>query len=112
MRAIAPPGWDVAFKANYKQVASVDVDANHIQDISISMDPPDETAAGTYRIPVIASTDASSSTLNLEVHITGYNNCIRPAINPRLYLCGRAFQNGRIARTSGLWLANRQKYSE
>ena len=71
LRAIAPPGWDVSFKANYKQVASVDVDANHVQDISISMDPPDETAAGTYRIPVIASTDASSSTLNLEVHITG-----------------------------------------
>jgi uncharacterized membrane protein len=70
-RSIAPPGWNVAFKANYKQVASVEVEANHTQDVSIVIDPPDETGAGTYRIPVVASTGASSASMNLEVHITG-----------------------------------------
>jgi uncharacterized membrane protein len=70
-RSAAPPGWDVTFKANYKQVASVEVDANHTQDVTITVDPPDEVDAGTYRIPVMASTDASSATMRLEVHITG-----------------------------------------
>ena len=70
-RSVAPPGWDVTFKANYKQVASVEVDANHTQDVSIVIDPPDEAAAGTYRIPVIASTDGSTTSMNLEVQITG-----------------------------------------
>jgi uncharacterized membrane protein len=71
LKALAPPGWGVAFKANYKQVSSVSVDANHTQDLTISLDPPDETPAGTYKIPVIASAGANTANLVLEVHITG-----------------------------------------
>jgi uncharacterized membrane protein len=70
-RSMAPPGWEVTFKSNYKQVASVEVDANHTQDVTITVDPPDEVDAGTYRIPVMATTGASSAGMNLEVHITG-----------------------------------------
>lgn len=69
--AAAPPGWRVSFKANYKQVSSVNIDPGHTQDITIELDPPDETPAGTYKIPVTASTGATSADLGLEVGITG-----------------------------------------
>ena len=71
LNAAAPPGWKVSFKANYKQVSSVNIEPGHTQDISIEVDPPDETAAGTYKIPVTASTGATSADLGLEVGITG-----------------------------------------
>lgn len=71
LKALTPPGWEVSFKANYKQVSSVNVESNHTQDLTISIDPPDDAGAGTYKIPVLASTGASSANLVLEVHITG-----------------------------------------
>jgi uncharacterized membrane protein len=71
LNAAAPPGWKVSFKANYKQVSSINIEPGHTQDISIEVDPPDETPAGTYKIPVTASTGATSADLGLEVGITG-----------------------------------------
>lgn len=69
--AVAPPGWNITFKANYKQVSSVNVDAGHTENITIDVNPPDEIPAGTYKIPVFATTSASSADLELEVVITG-----------------------------------------
>jgi uncharacterized membrane protein len=71
LKSEAPAGWDVTFKANYKQVASVNVDANQTENLTISVDPPDEVAAGTYNIPVYASTSETSAYLPLQVVITG-----------------------------------------
>ncbi|HWB91162.1 MAG TPA: NEW3 domain-containing protein [Puia sp.] len=71
LNTMAPPGWKVSFKANYKQVSSVNIEPGHIQDITIDVDPPDETAAGTYRIPIVATTGATSADLPLTVSITG-----------------------------------------
>ncbi len=71
LNTMAPPGWKVSFKANYKQVSSVNIEAGHTQDISIEVDPPDETGAGTYKIPIVAVTGATSADLTLEVGITG-----------------------------------------
>lgn len=71
LSAYAPPGWNVAFKANYKQVSSVSVDANHTQEITVELDPPDELPAGTYKIPVIAATSGTSAQLELQAVITG-----------------------------------------
>jgi uncharacterized membrane protein len=71
LNAAAPPGWKASFKANYKQVSSVNIEPGHTQDITIELDPPDETPAGTYKIPVTASTGATSADLGLEVGITG-----------------------------------------
>ena len=71
-RADAPRGWKVAFKVNYKQVTSAEIEANTTKDITIEIDPPDQAKAGTYEIPVAASTTGSTSRLNLEVVITGY----------------------------------------
>lgn len=68
----APPGWIVAFKVNYsKQVASVNVNPNQTENITITVNPPDQVAAGTYDIPVFATTGSSTANLNLSVVITG-----------------------------------------
>lgn len=67
----APPGWQVTFKANYKQVASVSINPNQTTSITIEVKAPDEIPAGKYKIPVIASTPRSTAGLELEVVITG-----------------------------------------
>lgn len=67
----APPGWQVTFKASYKQVASVNVNPNQTQNITITIKAPDQVPAGKYTIPVYASNGHSTSTLRLEVVITG-----------------------------------------
>lgn len=71
LSAMAPPGWKTSFKASYKQVSSVNVESGHTQDLTIEIDPPDATPAGTYKIPIVASTGATSAELPLEVGITG-----------------------------------------
>jgi len=71
LNAATPPGWKVSFKASYKQVSSVNIEPGHTQDISVEVDPPDETPAGSYKIPITASTGATSADVALEVNITG-----------------------------------------
>ena len=74
LKAINPLGWNVAFKANGKQVSSVEIAPNQTQNITISVNPPDFTKAGTYKIPILASTDDNSARLDLETVITGTYN--------------------------------------
>jgi uncharacterized membrane protein len=69
--ASAPRGWSVAFKYNSRQVTSVEINPNTTATISVEIDPPDMTEAGTYKIPIQASTNSSSADLVLEVVITG-----------------------------------------
>lgn len=71
LNARAPRGWNVDFKANYKQVASVKVNPNQTQSITIDVDPPDQAPAGTYTIPVLASTANTSAGFKLQAVITG-----------------------------------------
>lgn len=71
LKSEASPGWDVTFKANYKEVASVNVNPNQTQNLTITVNPPDEVAAGTYNIPIYASTDETSAYIPLQVVITG-----------------------------------------
>lgn len=71
LNAYGPPGWNVAFKANYKQVSSVNVEANRTQEITIELDPPDQLPAGTYKIPIVAATSSTSAQLELQAVITG-----------------------------------------
>jgi len=71
LEAHTPRGWDVTFKANYKQVASVDVDENSTKDVTIEIKPPAVVEAGKYQIPVTAVTNGMTSKLPLEVVITG-----------------------------------------
>ncbi len=71
LSANVPAGWIVTFRPNFRQATSVDIDANSEANISIDIDPPDRVQAGTYKIPVRASTSGTSATLDLEVVITG-----------------------------------------
>src|SRR5690606_2454740 len=71
LMAQAPRGWEVAFKANGKQVSSVRIEANQMQNISVEVDPADQAEKGKYRIPLRASTSLSSDALELEAVITG-----------------------------------------
>jgi uncharacterized membrane protein len=69
--ADAPRGWDVTFKADYKQVTSVEMEENSTKDITVEIKPPERVEAGKYQISVGAATSATSASLNLEVVITG-----------------------------------------
>src|SRR5690606_17553982 len=74
LRAQVPQGWNALFRANGKQVSSVNVAGNQTQNITIELDPPDHLGAGSYKIPVVASARGISSNLELEVVITGSYN--------------------------------------
>jgi uncharacterized membrane protein len=71
LRADALPGWNVVFRYNGQQVTAAEVNENSNASINIEIDPPDMIEAGTYRVPVHASTNASSADLVLEVVIKG-----------------------------------------
>jgi len=71
LNAAVPPGWTVTFKADFKQVSSVSVEANKTKDIIIDVDPPDETPAGSYKVPIVAATNSTSATLALDMAVTG-----------------------------------------
>lgn len=64
-------GWNVTFKADYKQVTSVELGPNTTKDITIDITAPAEIEAGTYQIPVSAKTNSTSASVSLEVAITG-----------------------------------------
>jgi uncharacterized membrane protein len=74
LKATSSPGWEVNFKANSKQVTSVEIEPNNNSSISIEVNPPDNIEAGTYSIPVSASTSSTSASINLQVVITGSYN--------------------------------------
>jgi uncharacterized membrane protein len=69
--AEASRGWNVTFKSNYQPVTSVSVEPNAIQPVTIEIKAPESIEAGKYRIPVTASTSATSAFMVLEVVITG-----------------------------------------
>lgn len=71
LSANVPPGWNVTFKADYKQISSVSIDANKTKDITVEVDPPDETPAGAYKVPLMANNNATSASLSLDLVVTG-----------------------------------------
>lgn len=71
LMADLPRGWNITFKANYKQVSSVELDANTTKDIDIEINAPSQVEAGSYKIPVRAVTGSTSANLQLEVVVTG-----------------------------------------
>ncbi len=65
-------GWIVnATPSGQTQVASFAVSAGGQETISVSVDPPDSVAAGTYPITVTASAGDQSATAELQVEIVG-----------------------------------------
>jgi uncharacterized membrane protein len=66
-----PRGWTITFRANGKQVTSVDAEANSTVNISVEIKPADQVEEGNYSIPVRAVSGSSSGELKLEAVITG-----------------------------------------
>jgi uncharacterized membrane protein len=71
LMADVPRGWNITFKSNGKQVNSVELQPNTIQEITIDINPPSQIEAGKYKIPVSAVTNSTSAKIDLEVVITG-----------------------------------------
>jgi len=71
LRSLAPRGWEVKFKPSYKPATSVEVEPNKKVSIPIEIKPPYNVKAGTYKIPVSAVNNYTTSELTLEVVITG-----------------------------------------
>ncbi|MFC4098128.1 COG1470 family protein [Paenibacillus xanthanilyticus] len=71
LNAQAEPGWDVTFTDGGASVTSVEVDPGGEKSISISVKPPETVQAGTYKIPVAATNNASSAETTFEAVVTG-----------------------------------------
>lgn len=68
----APPGWDVtATPSGQTQAANVVVGAGATSNISVSVDPPDDAAAGQYPIRVDAVSGERTAGIDLSVEIVG-----------------------------------------
>jgi uncharacterized membrane protein len=66
-----PKGWTIIFKANGKQVTSVEAEPNSTVMVGIEVKPADQVEEGKYIIPVRAMAGSSSGDLALEAVITG-----------------------------------------
>jgi len=71
LRGDVPKGWTIVFRANGKQVTSVEAEDNSSVNVGIEIKPSDPVEEGTYSIPVRAEAGSSSSELDLEAVITG-----------------------------------------
>ncbi|WP_102346459.1 COG1470 family protein [Bacillus sp. Marseille-P3661] len=71
LKADAPRGWDVNFQVDDKSVTSVSAKSNETKNINVVVTPPEKAEAGTYPIPLTATTNATSAELTLETVITG-----------------------------------------
>jgi uncharacterized membrane protein len=69
--ANAPVGWNVTFRSNIQQVASISVDPLTTQPVIIDIKPAEGVEAGKYLVPVSAITSTTTARLDLEVVITG-----------------------------------------
>lgn len=69
--ADAPRGWNVVFRVQGKQATSAQVEANATENISIDITPSASVQAGSYKIPVRATTSSTSADMELEVVVTG-----------------------------------------
>lgn len=71
LTATAERGWDVSFRADGKSVSSVDVEAGQSKSISVEVLPPQQIAAGSYKIPVKAASGSEAADLELEAVVKG-----------------------------------------
>ena len=67
----APRGWNVVFRVQGKQATSAQVEANATENITIDITPSASVQAGSYKIPVRATTSSTSADMELEVVVTG-----------------------------------------
>ncbi|CEP66405.1 Immunoglobulin-like fold [Moorella glycerini] len=73
LAAQAPPGWQVTFSPAYdsKQIASLSLKPGKSQGLDVTVKPPQGVKAGTYNIPIQATSGSSKAGVVLKVNITG-----------------------------------------
>lgn len=71
LRAEVQRGWNASFKVSGRQVTAAQVESNSTENIAIEIDPPDAVEAGSYKIPVIATTGTTAANIELEVVVKG-----------------------------------------
>ncbi|MGI9861242.1 NEW3 domain-containing protein [Moorella naiadis] len=73
LAAQAPPGWQVTFSPAYdsKQIASLSIKPGQNQGLDVNVKPPQDVKAGTYNIPIQATSGSSKAGVVLKVNITG-----------------------------------------
>ncbi|MCK8485877.1 NEW3 domain-containing protein [Paenibacillus sp. MBLB2552] len=64
-------GWDVRFKADGNSVTSVEVEPTAEKTITIEVKPPEQIKAGTYEIPIAATSGDSTANAKIEAVVTG-----------------------------------------
>lgn len=76
LSAQAPPGWQVTFSPAYedKQIASLSLKPGKSQGLDVTVKPPQGVKAGTYNIPIQATSANSKASVVLKVNITGTYN--------------------------------------
>lgn len=67
----APSGWSAEFQIDGKGVTSVKLDPNTTKDITVHVEPPKTVKAGTYKIPISATSGSTEAKATLDAVITG-----------------------------------------
>ncbi|MCS6938486.1 MAG: NEW3 domain-containing protein [Roseiflexaceae bacterium] len=63
----APDGWDISFRGDGKVVQAVYVNPKNEASVDLRVEPPKDTAAGAYKMTVVASGETREATLPLEL---------------------------------------------
>lgn len=94
----APSGWQVSFQPSGEStsVAALDVEARTTQAMDISVTPPENVEAGTYEIPVTATSVNGSMPITLSVTITGSYGLTLSTPSGRLSLDAYANQESAV----------------
>lgn len=66
-----PRGWTITFRANGRQVTSVEAEPNGTVSVAVEIKPSDQAEEGNYSIPVRAVAGSTSGELTLEAVISG-----------------------------------------
>lgn len=86
LQADAPPGFQATFKERYgsQELTSIPIKAGEKRDLSVRIQPPNRTDAGTYKVDVHAITSDDNSTTTLTMDITGRPDLKLGTIDGRL----------------------------
>jgi len=71
LEALVPEGWITTFRTGGSEVASIMVDSERTQNISVEILPSPEVKPGKYNIPVTAFSEHDTLTLQLEAVVKG-----------------------------------------
>jgi uncharacterized membrane protein len=74
LEAMVPEGWNTTFRTQGSQVASLRIDSEKTQQVSVEITASPMVKPGKYNIPVIAVSDQDTLKLELEAVVKGAYN--------------------------------------